>query len=78
MICTGGLAFLISRHEFVFFLLAKKQFSKIIVHGHTRMPELDIRFNRINVDTGTTQRDTAYLPRTRRGPFRFYWKQIPR
>jgi hypothetical protein len=34
------------------FLLCKEQFSKIIVHGHTPMPEPDIRSNRINIDTG--------------------------
>jgi serine/threonine protein phosphatase 1 len=34
------------------FLLCEEEFSKIIVHGHTPVPEPDIRPNRINVDTG--------------------------
>lgn len=37
------------RHEF---LLCEEDFSKIIVHGHTPVPKLDIRSNRINIDTG--------------------------
>jgi serine/threonine protein phosphatase 1 len=34
------------------FLLCEDEFSKIIVHGHTPVPEPDIRPNRINIDTG--------------------------
>ncbi len=34
------------------FLLCEEDFSKIIVHGHTPVPQLDIRSNRINIDTG--------------------------
>lgn len=34
------------------FLLWDKEFDKIIVHGHTPVLEPDIRFNRINIDTG--------------------------
>lgn len=34
------------------FLLHEEEFSKIIVHGHTPVPEPDIRSNRINIDTG--------------------------
>jgi serine/threonine protein phosphatase 1 len=34
------------------FLLCEEEFSKIIVHGHTPVPEPDIRPNRINIDTG--------------------------
>ena len=34
------------------FLLCEDEFSKIIVHGHTPVPEPDIRSNRINIDTG--------------------------
>ena len=37
------------RHEF---LLCEEDFSKIIVHGHTPVQKLDIRSNRINIDTG--------------------------
>ena len=37
------------RHDF---LLCEEEFSKFIVHGHTPMPEPDIRPNRINIDTG--------------------------
>ena len=37
------------RHEF---LLCEEDFSKIVVHGHTPVPKLDIRPNRINIDTG--------------------------
>lgn len=34
------------------FLLHEDDFGKIIVHGHTPVRELDIRPNRINIDTG--------------------------
>ena len=34
------------------FLLCEDEFSKIVVHGHTPVPEPDIRHNRINIDTG--------------------------
>jgi hypothetical protein len=34
------------------FLLSEKDFGKIIVHGHTPVPQPDIRPNRINIDTG--------------------------
>ncbi len=34
------------------FLLCEEEFSKIIVHGHTPVPEPDIHPNRINIDTG--------------------------
>jgi serine/threonine protein phosphatase 1 len=34
------------------FLLWNKEFEKIVVHGHTPVLEPDIRFNRINIDTG--------------------------
>jgi serine/threonine protein phosphatase 1 len=34
------------------FLLWDKKFEKIVVHGHTPVLEPDIRFNRINIDTG--------------------------
>ena len=34
------------------FLLCEEDFSKIIVHGHTPVPQPDIRPNRINIDTG--------------------------
>jgi serine/threonine protein phosphatase 1 len=34
------------------FLLHEDDFGKIIVHGHTPVHELDIRPNRINIDTG--------------------------
>lgn len=34
------------------FLLHEEDFGKIIVHGHTPVRELDIRPNRINIDTG--------------------------
>jgi serine/threonine protein phosphatase 1 len=37
------------RHEF---LLCEEEFSKIVVHGHTPVPEPDVRPNRINIDTG--------------------------
>lgn len=34
------------------FLFWDKEFEKIVVHGHTPVHEPDIRFNRINIDTG--------------------------
>lgn len=34
------------------FLLHEKSFGKTIVHGHTPVREIDIRSNRINIDTG--------------------------
>ncbi len=34
------------------FLLHEEEFGKIIVHGHTPVREIDIRRNRINIDTG--------------------------
>jgi serine/threonine protein phosphatase 1 len=34
------------------FLCWERRFEKIIVHGHTPVPALDIRSNRINIDTG--------------------------
>jgi serine/threonine protein phosphatase 1 len=34
------------------FLLYEKDFSKIVVHGHTPVQQPDIRPNRINIDTG--------------------------
>jgi serine/threonine protein phosphatase 1 len=34
------------------FLLYEEDFAKIVVHGHTPVPEVDIRPNRINIDTG--------------------------
>jgi serine/threonine protein phosphatase 1 len=34
------------------FLLCEDEFGKIIVHGHTPVPQPDIRPNRINIDTG--------------------------
>lgn len=34
------------------FLLHEEDFGKIVVHGHTPVRELDIRSNRINIDTG--------------------------
>ena len=34
------------------FLLYEEEFGKIIVHGHTPVHEVDIRPNRINIDTG--------------------------
>jgi serine/threonine protein phosphatase 1 len=37
------------RHEF---LLCEEDFGKIIVHGHTPVQQVDIRPNRINIDTG--------------------------
>jgi serine/threonine protein phosphatase 1 len=37
------------RHEF---LSSKKDFGKIIVHGHTPTQRIEVRPNRINIDTG--------------------------
>lgn len=34
------------------FLLHERAFEKIVVHGHTPVREIDIRPNRINIDTG--------------------------
>lgn len=34
------------------FLLHEEKFEKIIIHGHTPVPEIDVRPNRINIDTG--------------------------
>ena len=34
------------------FLLCEDDFEKFVVHGHTPVREPDIRFNRINIDTG--------------------------
>jgi len=34
------------------FLLHEEMHEKIIVHGHTPVPEIDVRPNRINIDTG--------------------------
>jgi len=34
------------------FLVHERNFKKIIVHGHTPVPEPDVRSNRINLDTG--------------------------
>lgn len=34
------------------FLLHEEDFGKIVVHGHTPVREVDIKFNRINIDTG--------------------------
>ena len=34
------------------FLLHEENFEKIVVHGHTPVHEIDIRPNRINIDTG--------------------------
>jgi serine/threonine protein phosphatase 1 len=34
------------------FLFCEEDFGKIIVHGHTPVPQPDIRPNRINIDTG--------------------------
>jgi serine/threonine protein phosphatase 1 len=34
------------------FLLHEEHFGKIVVHGHTPVREIDIRSNRINIDTG--------------------------
>ncbi len=37
------------RHEF---LLSSRDFGKIIIHGHTPTSEIELRSNRINIDTG--------------------------
>jgi len=37
------------RHEF---LLSSQDFGKIIIHGHTPTSEIELRSNRINIDTG--------------------------
>ncbi len=34
------------------FLTCEEDFGKIVVHGHTPVPKLDVRPNRINIDTG--------------------------
>ena len=34
------------------FLVCEDDFGKIVVHGHTPVPQVDIRPNRINIDTG--------------------------
>ena len=34
------------------FLNSKRRFEKVVVHGHTPVPQPDIRTNRINLDTG--------------------------
>ena len=34
------------------FLLCEDDFSKIVVHGHTPVAQVDVRPNRINIDTG--------------------------
>jgi serine/threonine protein phosphatase 1 len=34
------------------FLLSEASFGKMVVHGHTPVPEPDVRPNRINIDTG--------------------------
>jgi serine/threonine protein phosphatase 1 len=34
------------------FLSSKQDFGKIVVHGHTPAANIDVRFNRINIDTG--------------------------
>jgi serine/threonine protein phosphatase 1 len=34
------------------FLLYEENFGKIVVHGHTPVPQPDVRPNRINIDTG--------------------------
>jgi serine/threonine protein phosphatase 1 len=34
------------------FLVCEDDFGKVVVHGHTPVPEIDIRPNRINIDTG--------------------------
>jgi serine/threonine protein phosphatase 1 len=34
------------------FLLSEEDFGKVVVHGHTPVPEPDVRPNRINIDTG--------------------------
>ena len=34
------------------FLLHEEKYEKIVIHGHTPVPEIDVRPNRINIDTG--------------------------
>lgn len=34
------------------FLLHEEDFGKVVIHGHTPVPEIDVRPNRINIDTG--------------------------
>lgn len=34
------------------FLICEEEYSKIIVHGHTPVPQPEVRQNRINIDTG--------------------------
>jgi len=34
------------------FLTSKEDFGKIVVHGHTPTPEIEVEQNRINIDTG--------------------------
>jgi serine/threonine protein phosphatase 1 len=34
------------------FLLHEEDFGKVVVHGHTPVPQPDVRPNRINIDTG--------------------------
>ena len=34
------------------FLVCEDDFGKIVVHGHTPVPQVDMRPNRINIDTG--------------------------
>lgn len=34
------------------FLLYEEDFGKVVIHGHTPVPEIDVRPNRINIDTG--------------------------
>ena len=34
------------------FLLHERDYEKIVVHGHTPVPEPDVRSNRINLDVG--------------------------
>ena len=38
------------------FLQSEADFGRIVVHGHTPVPEPDIRHNRINIDTGAVFR----------------------
>jgi serine/threonine protein phosphatase 1 len=39
------------------FLSSKQDFGKIIVHGHTPTPSVDVQPNRINIDTGAYSSD---------------------
>lgn len=45
------------------FLLSKKDFGKIVIHGHTPAERIDVRPNRINIDTGAfaTERLTCLV-----------------